>query len=246
MHPMWVHHTCYRQGLGISGTGAAHRGPAADLAEPRPPWGGVPIWLSSRGRFGVAVVGAVAEHGVEDIAAAAGQADQGGVVLLALGPLAVVVGPAGRVGQCGEGGEKERAFELTVAGPCRVLALDAGAGAAGDRPAAPRSWPVGLRRPAADRARRACRTAPSVWVRCWAAARHAAACGRGRVRPCGERPCRHPGRGTRRNCCSPTMPFARREWSPIGHRWPAPTPATRPTFRWPCPYSAVPRCHQTR
>lgn len=45
------------------------------------------MWLSSRGGdgcgFGVSVVGAVAEHGVEDVAAAAGQADQGGVVLLA-------------------------------------------------------------------------------------------------------------------------------------------------------------------
>ena len=36
--------------------------------------GGVPMWLSSRSGslFGVAVVGAVAEHGVEDVAASAG------------------------------------------------------------------------------------------------------------------------------------------------------------------------------
>jgi hypothetical protein len=38
----------------------------------------------------VAVVGAAAEHGVEDVAAAAGEADQGGVVFLALGVFAVV------------------------------------------------------------------------------------------------------------------------------------------------------------
>ena len=37
----------------------------------------------------------VVGHGVEDVAAAAGEADEGGVVLLALGPFAVVVGAAG-------------------------------------------------------------------------------------------------------------------------------------------------------
>jgi hypothetical protein len=31
------------------------------------------MWLSSRGGFGVAVVGAVAEHGVEDVAAGSGR-----------------------------------------------------------------------------------------------------------------------------------------------------------------------------
>ena len=71
--------------------------------------GGVPMWLSSRSGsgLGVAVVGAVAEHGVEDVAAAAGEADEGGVVFLALGSFAVVVGPAGGVGQGGERGEDE-------------------------------------------------------------------------------------------------------------------------------------------
>ena len=94
------------------------------------------MWLSSRSGAGsvlvVSVVGAVAEHGVEDVAAAAGQADEGGVVFLALGSFAVVVGAAGRVVQGGERGEEERAFELAVAGPGGMLAPDAGAGAAGD------------------------------------------------------------------------------------------------------------------
>lgn len=56
--------------------------------------GNVSLWfLSSRcGRFCL-VVGAVAEHGVEDVAAAAGEADEGGVVLLASGSFPVVVGP---------------------------------------------------------------------------------------------------------------------------------------------------------
>jgi len=54
---------------------------------------GVPMWLSSRSWGGVAVVGAVAEHGVEDVAVASGQADEGGVVFLAFSAFAVVVGP---------------------------------------------------------------------------------------------------------------------------------------------------------
>jgi hypothetical protein len=74
--------------------------------------------------LGVSVVGAVAEHGVEDVAAAASQADESGVVLLALSPFAVVVGPAGRVVQGSERGEEERAFELAVPGPGGMLTLD--------------------------------------------------------------------------------------------------------------------------
>lgn len=49
----------------------------------------------------------VAEHGEQDVDAAAGQADQGGVVAFALGSLAVVVGTAGWVGQGSERGEEE-------------------------------------------------------------------------------------------------------------------------------------------
>src|SRR5690606_585003 len=98
--------------------------------------GGVPMWLSSRSGCGLglrgSVVGAVAEHGEEHVAAAAGQADEGGVVFLALGSLAVVVGPAGGVVQGGEGGQEERPFELAVAGAGGVFALDRAAGGAGD------------------------------------------------------------------------------------------------------------------
>ena len=87
--------------------------------------GGVPMVLST-GEARSGLVGlAVAEHGVEDVAAAAGEADEGGVVFLALGSFAVVVGAAGGVVQGGERGEEERAFELAVAGSGRVLAADA-------------------------------------------------------------------------------------------------------------------------
>lgn len=57
------------------------------------PPGGVSLWfLSSRcGRFCL-VVGAVAEHGVEDVDASSGQADEGRVVLLSRGSFPVVVG----------------------------------------------------------------------------------------------------------------------------------------------------------
>jgi hypothetical protein len=40
---------------------------------------------------------AVADHGIEDVGAAAGEAEQSGGVVLAFGAFAVVVGPAGRV-----------------------------------------------------------------------------------------------------------------------------------------------------
>jgi hypothetical protein len=78
----------------------------------------------------------VFEHGVQDVAAAAGQADEGGVVLLALGPFAVVVGAADRVGtQRGERGQEEGALEVLVPGPGRVLASDGGPRPAGARDA---------------------------------------------------------------------------------------------------------------
>ena len=57
--------------------------------------GGVQVGLGQRGEL----VGlAVAEHGVDDVGAAAGEADQGGVVPLALCPFTVIVGAAGRIG----------------------------------------------------------------------------------------------------------------------------------------------------
>ncbi len=73
------------------------------------------------------------ERGVEDVAAASGQADQGGVVFLALGPLAVVVVAAGRVVQSGEGGQEQGAYEFVVARSCGMLTADRTAGAVGDR-----------------------------------------------------------------------------------------------------------------
>jgi len=67
----------------------------------------------------VPVEGLVAEHGEQDVATVAGQADQRGVVVLSLVAFALVVGPAGGVGQGGERGEEERSFEFAVAGASR-------------------------------------------------------------------------------------------------------------------------------
>jgi len=61
------------------------------------------------------VEGLVLEHGVEDVASASGEADQGGVVLLSLGAFAVVVAAAGRVAQGCERGQEQGTFELAVA-----------------------------------------------------------------------------------------------------------------------------------
>src|SRR5882757_9649543 len=95
---------------------------------------GVSLWLlSSCPGFGMLIVGAVAEHGEQHVAASSGQADEGGVVLLALGSFLVVVGAAGGVGQGRERGEEERPFEFPVAGSGGVLTADAAAGAVGDR-----------------------------------------------------------------------------------------------------------------
>ena len=49
----------------------------------------------SSGGCGAAVGLFGSQHGVEDVAAAAGQADQGGVVFLAFGAFAVVVAAGG-------------------------------------------------------------------------------------------------------------------------------------------------------
>ena len=58
----------------------------------------------------------VAEHGEQDVDAAAGEADEGGVVSFALGAFAVVVGAAGWVGAEGcECSQEQRAFEVLVA-----------------------------------------------------------------------------------------------------------------------------------
>src|SRR5690349_12174245 len=79
----------------------------------------------------VAVAGA--EHGEDDVAAAAGEADEGGVVALALGAFAVVV--VARVGtrERRERGQEEGVLEAVVAASAAVFAADAGPGLSGDR-----------------------------------------------------------------------------------------------------------------
>jgi len=62
----------------------------------------------------VVVGGAGAEHGVEDVNAAAGEADEGGVVFLALVAFAVVVRAAGRFGK---GRERGQPSHLIPSGP---------------------------------------------------------------------------------------------------------------------------------
>ena len=54
-------------------------------------------------------------------------------ITLAMLALAVVVGPRGRVGQGGEGGDEQRSVELLVAAAWRSFAADGDAPAAGDR-----------------------------------------------------------------------------------------------------------------
>ena len=73
--------------------------------------------LSSRCGCGGLVEGAVAEHGVQDVAASSGEADEGGVVAFALGAFAVVVGAADGVVEGGQRGQEQRSFEFAVAGP---------------------------------------------------------------------------------------------------------------------------------
>jgi hypothetical protein len=78
------------------------------------------------------VEGLVAEDGEQDVAAASGEADEGGVVFLAFGVFVVVVGAADRVGQGREGGVEEGVFELAVAGSGGMLPVDGGAGSVGE------------------------------------------------------------------------------------------------------------------
>ena len=72
------------------------------------------------------VEGAVAEHGVEDVDAAAGEADEGGVVVFALGAFVVVVGAGCGGVQGGERGQEERPSEDLVPASGRVLCADRG------------------------------------------------------------------------------------------------------------------------
>ena len=90
--------------------------------------GGVPVLLLSSliavDCLGGLVVLAGFDHGEDDVAAAAGEADDSGVVLLAFGSLAVVEGSGvGRAERC-ERGEEHGVFESVVASSRLGLAAD--------------------------------------------------------------------------------------------------------------------------
>ena len=92
---------------------------------------------SSRERGGRAVgllaVGLlVAEHGEQDVAAAAGQADECGVVFVSC-PGPVLRSCDGVGAQRGESGQEQGSFEVLVPGAGWELVSDAGVGASGDR-----------------------------------------------------------------------------------------------------------------
>src|SRR5699024_1560191 len=91
-------------------------------------------WLGGRGGGRWLVVGAVAEHREDDVAAAAGQADHGGVVALALGASAVVVGLGDRAEVRGDPRRVEqRVLQPLVARSGRELTTDRGAGSSRDQ-----------------------------------------------------------------------------------------------------------------
>lgn len=70
------------------------------------------------------VEGAVAEHGVENVAASSGESDKGLVVAFALSDFAVVVGARDRIAEGGEGGEKQRPLQDLVSASGGVLAAN--------------------------------------------------------------------------------------------------------------------------
>lgn len=63
------------------------------------------------------VKGSVSEHGVEDVGASAGEADEGGVALIGFGSLAVVVGVAGGVVKGRERGQEHSSLERCLFPP---------------------------------------------------------------------------------------------------------------------------------
>ena len=73
------------------------------------------------------------EHGEDDVAAAAGQADEGGVVAFAFGSFAVVEGFGGGVAQGGEGGQEHSVLEPVVSAAALGFAVEGLAGLACDR-----------------------------------------------------------------------------------------------------------------
>ena len=92
------------------------------------------MWPGSGYEGWFLVEGAVFGHAVDHVASAAGEADDGGVVVFALFAFALVVGDRGRVfGGRDERGLPQRVPEAFVAPSGGSLALDAGAGLAGGR-----------------------------------------------------------------------------------------------------------------
>src|SRR5690606_41618540 len=83
--------------------------------------GGVPIVSSSGCRRACLVEGAVAEHGVQDVAAASREAGRGGVVLLAGAAVSAAVGACGGGGQRGGRGQAARPAQLRGAAPAGVF-----------------------------------------------------------------------------------------------------------------------------
>ena len=92
------------------------------------------MWPGSGYEDWFLVEDAVFEHAVDHVASAAREADDGGVVVRALFAFALVVGDGRRVFGAGdEQGLPQRVPEAFVAPSGGSLALDAGAGLAGDR-----------------------------------------------------------------------------------------------------------------
>src|SRR5690606_39670696 len=74
----------------------------------------------------------VPEHGEQDIAAPTSERDEGLVMTFALADFARVVSPGDRVAQRCEGRQEQRALELLVSSPRRMLSSDGGARASRD------------------------------------------------------------------------------------------------------------------
>jgi len=87
------------------------------------------VWCELGGAVGLSG----AEHGQDDVAAAAGQTDEGGVVAFAFGAFTVVEGSGGWIAEAGEGGEEHGVFEPVVAASAAGLSGQGGTGLAGDR-----------------------------------------------------------------------------------------------------------------
>ena len=87
--------------VGVTGWSRDHARRRLSVAAKRSPGGDVPILFSSGFGMRGGEVSMGSDHGVEDVGLAAGEADECGVVLLALGSLAVVVGAVFGIGSQG-------------------------------------------------------------------------------------------------------------------------------------------------